>query len=322
MPFDLLLAQKSIETALRELPLDKEPHNLYEPIRYFLALGGKRLRPAMTLLSASCYGVSLEKALKPALAVEIFHNFSLVHDDIMDNAPMRRSLPTVHEKWNRNIALLSGDLMLIEAYNCFLKLDAHILPVVLEKFNRCAAQVCEGQQWDMDFEAAQHITVEQYINMIGLKTAVLLGFAFELGAILAGEMEQGKTWQQIGYLAGIGFQLKDDLLDVFADQAQFGKQIGGDIIANKKTYLLIKSLQLAQGHTLEQINYWLNLRDFDPHQKVQAIKAIYQQLNIEEHTNLLIEEYFKAALEKIDSLNLVDKEPLRSFLLNLMQRSR
>jgi geranylgeranyl diphosphate synthase type II len=321
MQFDLSRAQQVIELALKGLPLEKQPENLYQPVRYFLSLGGKRLRPMLTLMAASSYGKSLEEALEPALAVEVFHNFTLVHDDIMDNAPLRRSLPTVHEKWNRNIALLSGDLMLIEAYNLLLGLPKELLPTVLQKFNLCAAQVCQGQQWDMDFEQTPAVSQEQYLEMIGLKTAVLLGFALELGALIGGEKTQSPLWQQVGYLAGLGFQLKDDLLDVFAQEAKFGKQVGGDIIANKKTFLLIKALELASPSELNELNHWLSLKEFDPEQKINAVKNLYQELQIQTLTQSLIEDYFHKSIEVLDQIVLDNKSDIKDFLLQLMQRA-
>ncbi len=318
MQFDLALAQQAIEEGIRNLDLEQEPANLYDPIRYFLSLGGKRLRPMLTMLSAAAYDVPLERALRPALAVEIFHNFTLVHDDIMDNAPLRRGLATVHEKWNRSIALLSGDLMLILAYEHLSGLGDK----VLTKFNRCAIGVCQGQQLDMDFETMPYVSQSQYLHMIGLKTAVLLGFALELGADLGGaDSTQSHLWQQTGYWAGVGFQLKDDLLDVYGEQARFGKQIGGDILSNKKTFLLIKALELANAEQLNTLRYWLSAVDFDPDEKINAVKTIYDQLGIAALTESLAESYFQKALDSLHQIHLTDKAPIFDFLHKLMQRT-
>ena len=238
-----------IEKEISKQKFGNEPDSLYEPIRYIMNIGGKRLRPLLTLLSYSLYKEDAEKIVSYAVGVEAFHNFTLMHDDIMDNATLRRGKATVHEKWNTNTAILSGDVMLVSVYDLFLGIEDSMLKQVLKTFNRCAAQVCEGQQWDMEFETREDVTQDEYIEMTRRKTAVLLGFSLELGAILAGApQEDQRLLRNFGINAGIGFQLKDDWLDVFADKDKLGKQIGGDIVANKKTFLLLKALELAEGN--------------------------------------------------------------------------
>ncbi|MBI3482391.1 MAG: polyprenyl synthetase family protein, partial [Bacteroidetes bacterium] len=246
-----------------------------------MALGGKRLRPMLTLLSYSLYKNDVEKIIQYAVAVEAFHNFTLLHDDIMDQAPLRRGKKTVHEKWNVNTAILSGDVMVVKVYEMFLGLEESKLKAVLKIFNPCAAEVCEGQQWDMEFETKPKVTEQQYLEMIRQKTAVLLGFSLELGAALAGASETDqKALRDFGTNIGIGFQLKDDLLDVYANKKKFGKQVGGDIIANKKTFLLIKALEKAKGNQKKELGKWLSSKKFDQGNKVKAITSIYNELDI------------------------------------------
>ena len=235
-----------IESEIRKQKFGKQPSSLYEPLRYIMALGGKRLRPLLTLLAYSLYKRDSRKIVSIATAVEVFHNFTLLHDDIMDNAPLRRGNPTVHKKWDVNTAILSGDVMQIKVYDLLLNVEDAKLKEVLIAFNKCATEVCEGQQCDMEFELRSKVTEVQYLRMIRLKTAVLLGFSLELGAILAGATRQDRNaLREFGINIGIGFQLKDDLLDVYANKKKFGKMVGGDIVANKKTFLLIKALALA-----------------------------------------------------------------------------
>ena len=257
-----------LEKEISKQKYGKQPASLYEPIRYLMSLGGKRLRPMLALLSYSLYKNDAKAIVPYAVAVEAFHNFTLMHDDIMDKAPLRRGKQTVHEKWNVNTAILSGDVMLVKVYDMFLGIEPEKLKVVLKAFNQCAAEVCEGQQWDMEFETTDRVTEAEYINMIRLKTAVLLGFSLELGAILADAPEEDrKALREFGTNIGIGFQLKDDLLDAYADPEKFGKQVGGDIIANKKTFLLIKAREKAQGKTKKQLDEWLALRKFNKNKK-------------------------------------------------------
>lgn len=292
-----------LETFLKSQNFGESPKELYEPIEYILSLGGKRIRPLLSLLTYGMYHGSPEKILKQASAIEIFHNFTLMHDDIMDQAPLRRGQDTVHEKWNANIAILSGDVMLVRAYDLLLNTDPALLPDVIKLFNKTAAEVCEGQQFDMNFESLSEVKEEEYINMIRLKTAVLLGCALKMGALLGGaeDIESNKLYD-FGVNIGIGFQLKDDLLDVYADQAKFGKQVGGDIISNKKTFLLIKALELAVGEDAKALDYWLNQVEFDKEEKVESVKAIYEKLGIKKLTEVKMNSYFDAGFQQLENI--------------------
>lgn len=304
----------------------ESPTELYEPISYIMSLGGKRIRPLLALLAYGLYGGDPEEILNQASAVEVFHNFTLMHDDIMDQAPLRRGKATVHEKWNANIAILSGDVMLVKAYDMLLGTDPKLLPEVIRLFNKTAAEVCEGQQLDMNFEAYETVHEDEYLNMIRLKTAVLLGFALQLGAVLAGaEKEDAENLYEFGVDIGVGFQLKDDLLDVFADQAKFGKQVGGDIISNKKTFLLIKALELAKGKDAEELNHWLSLKEFDKVEKVAAIRGLYEKLGIKSLTEAKMNWYFEAGfvqLEGIHSTNPEYYKALYAIIQDLIHREK
>ncbi|MEM9339646.1 MAG: polyprenyl synthetase family protein [Bacteroidota bacterium] len=314
-----------MEEELGQLRLGCEPQNLYDPIRYLLSLGGKRLRPILVLLGYGLKKKDLEKIITPALAVDVFHNFTLMHDDIMDEAPLRRGKPTVHEKWDSNVAILSGDTMMVKAYDLLLEGPDHSLKEAMRKFNQCAIEVCEGQQLDMNFETLETVSEDQYIEMIRLKTAVLLGFSLEYGGILAEMNEQDRSLlQQIGEKAGIGFQLMDDLLDVYGDQAKFGKQVGGDIISNKKTYLLIKALELANPAQRKHLDYWLSETSFDPAEKVKAVKEVYQEIGIEALTKSKMNDYYDQAFDMLDTLEAeqTGKTALIDFLKKLMKRER
>ncbi|MEP5613007.1 MAG: polyprenyl synthetase family protein [Cyclobacteriaceae bacterium] len=312
-----------LENRLQQLPLGQQPPNLYDPIRYILSLGGKRLRPMLVLLGYALKENDPESIVDQALAVEVFHNFTLMHDDIMDEAPLRRGQPTVHEKWNRTVAILSGDTMMVKAYDLLLKTSADLLPTAIEKFNKCAIEVCEGQQLDMNFETEEFVSEGQYIEMIRLKTAVLLGFSLEYGGLLA-RMDEGEQsqLQQIGEKAGIGFQLMDDLLDVYGDQRKFGKQVGGDIVSNKKTYLLIKALELANTTQKSELNSWLSKTDFDNAEKVEAIKNIYQEIGIHELTQVKMNSYYDQAFNLLENLQTQEKgkTQLIDFFHSLMKR--
>lgn len=295
---------KLLEKEIKKQKYGKEPVSLYEPIRYLMALGGKRLRPMLTLLAYSLYKDNAKAIIPYAVAVEAFHNFTLMHDDIMDKAPLRRGNATVHEKWDVNTAILSGDVMLVKVYDMFLNVDKNILATVIRRFNKCASEVCEGQQWDMEFETQQTVTEEQYLNMIQLKTAVLVGFSLELGALLAGASEKDcKSLREFGINIGIGFQLKDDLLDAYGDSKKFGKQVGGDIIANKKTFLLIKSLALAKENQRRQLQEWISKKKFNKSEKVNAIKSIYNILAIPSLTEKKVNSYFKKGFSKLKDLD-------------------
>jgi len=313
---------KLIEQEIKSQPFGSQPKSLYEPIRYIMALGGKRLRPLLALMSYSLYKNDPERIIKYATTIEAFHNFTLLHDDIMDKAPLRRGKATVHEKWNVNTAILSGDVMLVKVYDQFLDLDGGTLKEVLRIFNQCAAEVCEGQQWDMEFETKTKVTEAQYIEMIRLKTAVLLGFSLELGALLAQASEQERlAVKEFGTNIGIGFQLKDDLLDVYADKNKFGKQVGGDIIANKKTYLLIKAKEKAKGKDKQELEYWLAAKKFNKQKKIKAITTLYDKLEIAQLAERKIEEYFRKGFQHLDKLkDSPEKELLILFTKDLINR--
>ncbi len=314
--------KKLIESEIKNQKFGAQPKSLYESIRYIMALGGKRLRPILTLLGYSLYKKDATTIVGHAIAVEAFHNFTLMHDDIMDKAPLRRGKQTVHEKWNTNTAILSGDVMLVKVYEIFMSLPQHQLKEVLVAFNRCAAEVCEGQQWDMEFEQKAMVKEADYIEMIRLKTAVLLGFSLELGAILAdASLEDRKALRDFGTKIGIGFQLKDDLLDVYADQSKFGKQVGGDILANKKTFLLIKALEKAKGKDREELKRWLSARKFNPAKKVKAITALYDKLGIENLAQQKIDSFFEAGFRELEALKSNrEKELLIEFTRDLIHR--
>jgi geranylgeranyl diphosphate synthase, type II len=286
----------------------ENPVELYEPIRYLMALGGKRMRPLMTLMATALFTDDWQKAVRPATAVEVFHNFTLMHDDIMDKAPIRRGKPTVHEKWNDNIAILSGDVMLVQAYELLMDVEDKSFKKALKRFNRTAAEVCEGQQLDMNFENRTTVSEEEYLEMIKLKTSVLLGFALELGGIIGGASDKSCTLlYEIGLNIGLGFQLKDDLLDVYGDPEKFGKQVGGDIISNKKTFMLIEAIEKASGEAKESLDKWLTVKTFDNAEKVKAVTKIYDSLGIKQLAESRINAYFDKGLEALSRLK-VDEE--------------
>lgn len=311
-----------IEAEIKKQKFGSQPKSLYEPIRYIMGLGGKRLRPLLTVLSYSLYKNDVEKIIPYALAVEAFHNFTLLHDDIMDKAPLRRGKSTVHEKWNVNTAILSGDVMLVKVYEKFLGIEEVKLKEVLNIFNRCAAEVCEGQQWDMEFELQKKVSEEQYIEMIRLKTAVLLGFSLELGALLAGAPDQDrKALRDFGINIGIGFQLKDDWLDVYADKRKFGKQVGGDILANKKTFLLIKALEKAKGKPKTDLEKWMTLRKFNGNKKVKAVTSIYDSLQLSPLTQQKINFFYDKGFASLANLSTSQNaKRLKEFVKSLISR--
>jgi geranylgeranyl diphosphate synthase type II len=281
-----------------------EPKNLYEPVGYALSMGGKRLRPVMVLLSYNLFHDTLDKVIPAALAIEVFHNFTLLHDDMMDQAEMRRNSLSVYKKYNENIAILSGDAMSIMAYNYLLKCHTSDQGSLIRLFSETALEVCEGQQYDMDFENRMDVTISEYLNMIRLKTAVLLAASLKLGALAANASEIiADQLYEFGLNLGIAFQLQDDLLDVFAVQEKFGKKIGGDIASNKKTFLLLKALELADLRTKTIIQDWIIKKEFDTELKVKTITDIYNKLDIKKITEDHISEFYQLALsiwEKID----------------------
>ena len=295
-----------VEQELLSLKYPSTPADLYAPIDYILSLGGKRMRPILLLLSYQLYNKDIKAALRPAIAIEVFHNFTLLHDDIMDEAPVRRGQSTVHTKWNENVAILSGDAMLIQSYQYLSELTKESLIECLSVFNTMALKVCEGQQYDMDFEIQAEVDLKSYLKMIEYKTAVLLGASLKMGAIIGGgAKEDADNLYEFGCKIGIAFQLKDDLLDIFGDTNAFGKQLGGDIIANKKTCLYLKALSLSDGsEKMELVNLYSSVT-INSTEKVEKVKQIYASLEIETHINELINEYYENAMK---SLNTISKD--------------
>ncbi len=315
--------QELIKSEIEQTNFIKTPTNLYEPIEYTMEMGGKRIRPLMCLMATQLFNGDIQKALKPALGLEIFHNFTLLHDDIMDNADVRRNKPTVHKKWNENVGILSGDAMLINAYQYITQSENDVLPDLLKLFNDVALGVCEGQQYDMDYEDREDVTVDEYIEMIRLKTAILLAGSLKAGAILAKATEKDADLiYQFGINIGIAFQLQDDYLDSFGDQKTFGKRIGGDIIANKKTFLLITALNNATFEDKQTLKSWIDAKDFDEQEKIDAVKAIFIKNLVDESSQKLMEEYYNHAMNNISQINGNEKikNELIDFAKNLMQR--
>ncbi|AFK02615.1 Polyprenyl synthetase [Emticicia oligotrophica DSM 17448] len=315
---------KAIQTEVAQTQYGESPVELYEPIEYLMSLGGKKMRPLLTVMATNIFTDDWQKALKPALGVEVFHNFTLMHDDIMDAAPLRRGQPTVHEKWNPNVAILSGDVMLVCAYELMTAVDDKIFKHVIKRFNRTAAEVCEGQQWDMNFATRNDVTEEEYINMIRLKTSVLLGFSLELGGLIAEAGEEAtQLLYDFGTNIGIGFQLKDDILDVYGDPEKFGKQVGGDIIENKKTWLLLKALELSKGKAEEaELQKWIDAKEFDKEVKVKAVTEIYNSLGIRALAEAQMNKYFNTGLADLEKLNapIERKTPLIQLTKQLIER--
>ena len=315
--------QKLIQDAVSEINFPPYPAQLYQPLTYVLDLGGKRMRPALLLMACDLFGGDIEKALPPALAIEVFHNFTLMHDDIMDNAPLRRGKATVHERWNANTAILSGDVMLIEGYKLIMQVEDRLLRVILDIFNSTAVGVCEGQQLDMEFETRENVSISEYINMIRLKTAVVLGGALKIGALVGGaSTHDADLLLEFGENLGLAFQLQDDILDVYGDPQKFGKQVGGDIIANKKTYLLIKAGELANAAQKQELDNWLEKNVFDIPEKVSAITNIYNALGVRTSAENEVQHYAERAFEALANIDLpaAAKEYLREFADSLMIR--
>jgi len=312
-----------INGALKAIVTKTEPADLYAPISYTLNLGGKRIRPALLMLANNLFGGKDESALSSALAIEVFHNFTLVHDDIMDDAPLRRGKQTVYKKWDANVAILSGDVMLIQAIQLLSKDNTNTLSEVLDAFNTTAIQVCEGQQFDMDYETSTTVSIDDYLKMIELKTAVLLGCSLKIGAILGGaSKENANHIYEFGKNLGIAFQLMDDVLDLYGDPKKFGKRIGGDVISNKKTYLLLKAQELASGKTAKDLDFCLTSTILDDNSKVEKTTAIFNELNIKQ---LAIDEmnlFYNSAISHLDSIDAPadKKQVFENFAKSLMNR--
>lgn len=303
--------------------IHKEPVNLYEPIEYILGLGGKRIRPVLTLMAAEVFNTDYTIALPAAMAVEVFHNFSLVHDDIMDDAPLRRGQVTVHEKWNLNTGILSGDAMLILAYQYFEQYEPIVFRNLAKLFSKTALEVCEGQQWDVDFEVRKDVTIPEYLKMIEYKTAVLVAAAMKMGAIVAKTSEkEGDLIYDFGLNLGLAFQLQDDYLDAFGDPETFGKQVGGDIIENKKTYLYLKALEFSSKEKAAALEQLFTLQLEDNTEKIETAKAIFNESGASKATQEAIEMYTFKAFETLEKMEISSekKEVLRTFGENLMGR--
>lgn len=298
-----------INKAIESLVWDKEPRGLYEPIAYTLASGGKRLRPTLALIAAEAIvngglinGDVIDHVMPAALALEVFHNFTLLHDDVMDRAQVRRGRPTVHVKWDDNTAILSGDQMLIEAYKLLSDVPADKLPKVLKWFNEMATGICEGQQYDVDFEHASQVSIDDYMMMIEKKTSVLLAYAMKIGGYIAGANEsQQEALYQFGLHIGLAFQIQDDILDVYGDPKTFGKAIGGDICCNKKTFLLLTAMERADGETKAELLQWMMASGKDT-EKIAAVTAIYNRLGVREAGEAVIEQHTSKALQQLDRL--------------------
>ena len=316
--------QKSFITYMEGFTTDKEPNNLYQPINYILKLGGKRLRPVLTLMTAEVFGSNINEAMDAALSVEVFHNFSLVHDDIMDDAPLRRGKETVHEKWDLNTGILSGDAMLILAYQLFENYEPKTFQALAKLFSKTALEVCEGQQYDIDFETRNDVAIPEYLKMIEYKTAVLVGAAMKMGAIVAeASNENQDAIYDFGRYLGIAFQLQDDYLDAFGNPETFGKQVGGDILENKKTYLYLKTLEL--GTETEKVNLieFMNSDTLSNDAKVKQVKTVFKTSGAAEATQLAVKGYTNKAFEMLKTLNISEdkKQLLRAFGEQLMNRN-
>ena len=321
----------SINAFIEQLPYDRKPYSLYEPIQYVLSLGGKRIRPALMLLSYQLYLDHPEDILMPAVALETYHNYTLLHDDLMDNADLRRGHATVHKRWDANTAILSGDSMLVLAYERLLSFFNTQPPTpntqhpILALFTETALQIGEGQQYDMEFERRNDVREEEYIEMIRLKTSVLLACAMKMGAILAGATDaDADNLYKYGEQIGLAFQLQDDLLDVYGDSAVFGKAIGGDITSNKKTYMLINALLRANDEQRAELNRWIAATDFDRQEKVAAVTELYNQIGIRQLCEEKINYYFEQAKQYLTHIHVPEerKQPLIDFTNEMMHRDK
>lgn len=295
---------QKIETEITQLSFEYPPKSLYDPIGYILSLGGKRIRPALALMACNLYQDKVENVINPALGIEVFHNFTLLHDDLMDRADKRRNKPTVHKVWNDNTAILSGDAMLIAAYQLIGKTEPEHLKEVFDLFTSTALEICGGQQYDMEFESRNDVTEAEYMEMIRLKTAVLLACSLKTGAIVGGaSKEDASNLYEFGIHIGLAFQLQDDLLDVYGETATFGKNIGGDILCNKKTFLLIHAFELASPEQQQILNEWIGKDTFIPSEKIRAVTNIYNELNLKEITSAKMQGYYDKAMAHLDNLN-------------------
>lgn len=318
--------QTIIEERINQLNIGHhKPAELYQPIVYILSLGGKRIRPVFTLMACNLFTDDVTPAINPAIAVEVFHNFTLVHDDIMDNAALRRNKPTIHSKWNHNIAILSGDAMQVVAYQLLCNSNTVHIKSLLDIFNETALQVCEGQQYDMNFACQPQVTLADYLHMIELKTSVLLAASLKIGALCGGASDNdAQKLYEFGRNLGLAFQIQDDYLDVYADQDKFGKTVGGDIAENKKTFLLIKALELAQGQQAINLKRYMQNDLLNTHEKIELIRNIYSELNIPSLAKAKIAEFSKKAFDNLSSLQISDSRKINLKLMaqELMNREK
>lgn len=317
MKYTLIECQEIIESEIKQLDAHgKAPVELYEPITYTLSNGGKRIRPALTLLACNLFSNNIEHATGPAIGIEVFHNFTLLHDDVLDNAKIRRGKASVHEKWNNNIAILSGDAMMIMAYQLLSRTSASVLPAIMNVFNQAALEICEGQQYDMNFETLENVSIPQYIHMIRLKTSVLLAAALKIGALAGGANNtEARQLYDFGINLGLAFQLQDDLLDAYATSDKFGKTTGGDIASNKKTFLMLKALELANAQQKSELHRWFRSDAQQRHEKIKAVLNIYNQLNIQSITQHEINVYYANALQALQNIGVPNEN--KKELLNI-----
>ena len=323
--YTFLEAQNLVEKHIQNLSIPEAPAELYEPVGYILALGGKRIRPALVILGCDLFDGEVASAIIPAVAIEVFHNFTLLHDDIMDRSERRRGHPTVHIKYNENVAILSGDVMSILASRLMNQAPGVVLNVVHDVFTLTAMQVCEGQQMDMNFEEVLTVTEEEYLSMIELKTAVLIAASLKIGAILGGASQRdSEDLYEYGRNLGIAFQLQDDLLDTYGDPSLIGKNLGTDIVDNKKTFLVIQALKVASASQKKELNEWLTREEFEREEKIAALTSLFDALKVKELTEKRIREYYQKALASLDKLNRPkeQKSELYNFASFLMNRNR
>lgn len=312
-----------VNDALANLAYDREPVGLYEPVKYVLSLGGKRIRPVLMLMAYNLYREDVERVIMPAIGIETYHNYTLLHDDLMDKADVRRGHPTVHKKWNENTAVLSGDSMLVLAYQRVAQCDPDKLPAVLELFTNTALEIGEGQQYDIDFETRNDVTEGEYIEMIRLKTSVLLACALKMGAMLAGAPEQdAQLLYRFGEQIGLAFQLQDDYLDVYGDFEVFGKRIGGDILCNKKTYMLINALLQADEAQRIELERWIKATEYDETEKIKAVTRVYDEIGIPQMARQKIESYYMLAEQSLAKVNLPQscKQQLWQYAQEMLNR--
>ncbi len=316
---------KKVNRYINKISYTRKPQSLYIPIKYVLNIGGKRIRPILMLLSYNLYKDDAEKIMSTACAIETYHNYTLLHDDLMDEAPIRRGKPTVHTKWNANQAILSGDSMLVLAYKFLINCSQKHLSKCLNLFTDTALEIGEGQQYDMEFENRTDVTVDEYINMIRLKTSVLLACAMKIGAILANATdEDAENLYKFGEQIGIAFQLQDDYLDVYGDPKVFGKKIGGDIISNKKTYMLITAFEKANSNQLAELNKWINKKKFNHAEKIAVIRSIYDEIGVNEFAKYMIDYYYKEGQKYLAKVNVPinRKLPLETYIEEMMKRQK